>query len=363
MLIKSRPEKLSNAERNKEKTLRTLQWLLEFRISSIEILSATLGLEPNGASRFFKHLIDQHLIERVKATYCDKRDLVILGYRAATYLEGDTRDFTSDIAKARRMKSKDDLNHHLEVQKAVLRLLPQAMEVISEFNIELEGKRPDALVLIGNSVLAMEMEKTHKSKKTVHLIFQQYLKLISSGHVACVYFFFSKKEDRERYQRYFAEEDWNEAYINTKKKLTKLTGNTIHIAADHWIRKKRVFFFDSPPEEPPRIFKLEEACQPKASYTTSYRERIEEGYLDERAKKSKERREEAEDQAKKERAREERLRLERSRKVRELMSRITESEKQDAEQRAKLWASGSYVSETPKLRGELDALLSVVLPV
>ncbi len=368
MLIKIRPVNLSNIERSKEKTTLILQWLLNYRISSIEILAAVIGLAPNGASRFFKKLIKEKLIEPIMPINYPRRGLVILGTRAAAYLEDDTRDFTADILKGRRMATKEGIHHSLQIQKAVLKHLPSAMEVVSEFDLQISGKRPDALVFKEKATFAIELEHTIKFKKTVHLIFQQYIDMIESRQVDVVIFYFSVVKHREDYERYFKEEDWNEAKIDKKKKTTKLTGSMIHIPQDHWIRK-RVLFRDLPPREPAKIFKMEEACKPKPSFTMSYKERLEEGEFQNRAEKARKKREiyaeieekkRLEEEAGYERKRknEEQLRLERNQKIKDLQHQLAESKKADSKPSS--WLPG-YVSKTQEIQNELNKWLDCLI--
>lgn len=365
MLIKSRPADLTNVARNKEKTRLVLEWLLEHRFSSIEFLAATLGLEPNGVSRFINQLKEDGLIESLNPKKYKKRGLVILGPRAARFLEGETRDFTADITKGRRMEYNAELHHALQIQKALLKYLPTALEIISEYNIKKMIKRPDALVFQENSLIAIEFEDSGKFRKTTQLIFQVYIDMIKSGQVSEVHFHFSNVKTCENYKKWFNEIDWFEGEIRTKKKTSKLTGSTLYTPADHWIRD-RFKFIETLSDDLPEIFSFEDATKPKPTFVLSYKEREEEERYKILAESAQRRRDlyaslseqkslENVAEQDKEHRRMERLRFERSERIKSLMGQLEESKIRDSKPSA--WLPG-YVSKTDEIQNELNKYLS-----
>lgn len=366
MLIKSRPAKLTNAERNIEKTRLVLEQLHEWGVSNLEMLAARIGLKPNGATRFFKKLLDQRLIERLNHATCNKRDLVVLGPAAANFLEGETRDFTSEIMRGRRLKRKQLIQHDLEAQKAVLSMMPHIIEVISEYNWPGKGKRPDAVVFgPKGGKAAVELEFTRKGDNSIYFLLHQYVELLGKDEFESVYFFFSFEEDKKYYEDLFNEELWPKVHLIVKKRVTKATGDLMKIGADHPLRK-RFFFRSLPLKDAPRLFKMEEAVKPKPFYEKGYIQRIEENWLErlreiEKEKRDRldeiERKREQENQhrAEVEAAREEKLRAERSETVKQLRLQIEESEK--ADKSLSSWIPG-YQSKTESLKKELSEYLA-----
>ena len=306
MLIKARALNLNNIERGKEKTFLVLLWVLELRVASMEVLAARLGLSPNQSTRFFKKLLAGNILERTKVAHSYKRDLVILGPQAYKMLESSNIDYATELTRVRRYTQSKTIQHDFEVQKAALKMLPRAMEMISHFNIRTTEKKPDLLVFRWNPstervvVVAVEMEKSGKNPDGRYWMFKKYRELIGAGVFDEVRFFFSNPDNMRDYIASFSKEAWPatvEKEIRTKKgtKIVPATG-FIHVKKDDPIRS--LFSFELLlPEEAPAIFSLEEAAKIDRYFPTPYLERLRERELeplrDAAQQKEKERDEEA----------------------------------------------------------------------
>lgn len=309
MLITPRPANLRFKQRGQEKTQIILAWLLEFRVSSLEILSARIGLAPTSSTRFFTMLLSRNIIERIKVHGSDKRDLVILGPQGHKILGTSNIESAAELNRVRKYTKKKTVSHDLEAQKAVLKLLWQTMEVVSDFNIKIDGKTPDALLFRWNSKtekvqkVAVEMEKTAKGSKAIYAFFNAYLDLIEKDEVSDVAIFFSHEDDLETYRRYFDREMW--PTLGKKRIKNDLVPTTVMktVAKDARVRS-RFKFQVLPPEEAPAIFLLARAEKLERVFICPYLERLKDKEREplikkaiEEEKKRQEQKEESERQA------------------------------------------------------------------
>lgn len=278
MLITPRPLNLTSKERGKEKTKIILSWLLEFRVSSLQILSARIGLPPTSTTRFFKLLLERNIIERIKVFNSDRRDLVILGTEGHKILGTSSLESAAEINRVRKYTKKKTIAHDLEAQKAVLKLLWQTMEVVSDFNVKINKKTPDALLYRWNSdakqvrACAVEMEKTAKGSKAIYFFFNTYLEILDSGEITDVYVFFSHEDDLKTYRRYFDRELWPTTGHKRLKRNIVPTTVMKTVAKDDW-RRARFKFAILAPQEEPAIFSLDKASKLERILQVPYLER------------------------------------------------------------------------------------------
>jgi DNA-binding Lrp family transcriptional regulator len=270
---------LKNKDRNKEKIDLTLSWTLEWRVSSLDIIAARLGLTPNHCTRFFKKLLQRNILERIKVQFSDKRDLVILGPEGHKILGTSSIAYAAELTRVRRYTKKRTINHDLEAQKAALKMLPGALEIISDFNIQLMEKKPDILVFQYDPIkeaslkIAVEMEKTAKDAKNMYWVFNKYLELLERKEFDRVKFFFSHDDDMNLYVRYFERDMWPTTGSTVIKGKSLPTTVMKTVATTHPLR--RCFSFELlKPDEDPSIFTVEEASKLKRYFVRSYFERM-----------------------------------------------------------------------------------------
>ena len=279
MLIKPRPLEMKNKDRGKEKIQLVLTWLLEWRVSSIEMTAARIGLTPTACTRFFKKLLARNIIERIKVIDCDKRDLIILGPKGHKMLGTSDIAYAAEINRVRKYTKKQTIKHDLSAQKIALKMLPGAMEIISDFNVKLEEKKPDVLVYRWNAareeadIVAVEMEATAKDRDGIFFMLHTYLKLIEEKKVDEVRFYFLTKDDMAKYLRYFNRDMWPTTGKKQIKRTTVPTTVMKSVAEDDWRRKK--FSFELlDPEELPVIFPISEAAKLPRWFLIPYVDRM-----------------------------------------------------------------------------------------
>jgi hypothetical protein len=269
MLIRVRLKNLTNAARRDEKKRIVVNWLLNNQVASIETLAAVLGLAANANNRFFAELIEEGVLERLRNTRWDKRDLVILGPQAAGYIDRESSDFTADLMKARKLKNKKYLAHDVEAQKVALHYLPIAIEIVAEHRIVEMPKKPDMIVFDEDGdQYAIEYESTAKSPATTYYIFHQYRDMIKKGMFVKVDFWFDDQTTLNSYKKYFDREYWPEVSYDKKKRTSKTLPEKVRILANDHVRGRVTFnLIDL---KKPRIFSLDEACRPKKRFNHSY---------------------------------------------------------------------------------------------
>jgi hypothetical protein len=187
--------------------------------------------------------------------------------------------YAAEINRVRKYTKKKTVTHDLESQKAALKLLPGAMEIVSDFNIKMNKKTPDALVFRWSRKtekvwrVAVEMEKTAKGSKAIFAMLDTYLEIIGNKEIDEVRFFFSHEDDLKTYRRYFDREMWT--YTGSKKIGDKVFPTTLvqTIAKDDW-RRARFVFEHLDPDAPPTIFPLPKAANSRPTLMLPYQERL-----------------------------------------------------------------------------------------
>lgn len=340
MILPPRPTGLSSKDRSKEKTVLVLEWLIEFRISTLDILSALIGhKKPKASSRFFQILFSKQYIIRVKSPTCERRNLVVIGPAGARYIDGPHRDRSREVTRAIRIIKKEHLTHDLEVQKSCLKLVARAVEIVESRNIEMVGIRPDALVWLGSSKLphAIEYERWKKNYHDMYKVFLNYLDLIKDNRLAAVVLYFANEDDMNIYKNAFNETYW--PYFEYDKKGERIYPEVLHnVPTDHPVRKRFHFVLQKVSQKA-HVVATEESSKPKTVPLLGYKDRILEESRIRRVEEDQQERREREERerealfAAEQKAANERLKeLERKerRRIKTFETKLAELKKQDA---------------------------------
>jgi hypothetical protein len=273
MLIISRDQNLSNIARREEKTKLAVGWLLEWRVSTVEIISAVIGVEASSTHRFFEFLLENGYVQWLNHKTFKQKKLLVLGPQAASFINAHLHNQEAEITKAKRLAKKENIGHDLQVQAVALELLSQSIEILSEYSIEGWTKVPDILSFsTKGKAVAMEIEKTRKSPLSIYHMFHQYLDMIDSGEISMINFVHSNEDDQKYYKKLFDQESWPVIDFDKKKRKANSKGEWKKIPANDPIRKHFGFFFRDP-ERDLKIFKMEEASKPKPYFSQSFKER------------------------------------------------------------------------------------------
>jgi hypothetical protein len=203
-------------------------------------------------------------------------------------LETKGLDHAIELTRVKRYTQKKTIQHDLEAQKAALKMLHGAMEIISEFNIKTKEKKPDVLAFLWDDALqkpvtvAVEMEKSGKNSDGRYWMFKKYRELIEQREFDKVRFFFSNEQNMRDYISSFEKEEWPatvQKEIRTKKGTKTVPASSfVHVKKSDPIRTRFSFEFLNP-AEPPAIFPLKEAAKLARILQSPYLERHREDEL------------------------------------------------------------------------------------
>ena len=210
-----------------EKTLLVLDWLLEFRWSSFELLATRLGMRSKTSYKFFRALVEEGLIQIFKSVPANIARCFLLTRRGATQLQDAGRDISHAHTSLAGVTHDATIGHDLDVQAAVLRRQHQYDAVIWKPHISLPEpfEKPDVLLRSPQGAwVALDYERQRKDDSRIYIAFRNHAEAIMNQHYRGVHLLFDRPADLERYRTLFDAEAWPEYDFNRKKgKITALT--------------------------------------------------------------------------------------------------------------------------------------------
>ena len=211
-------EDITNFELRDQRYTLVLQWLQEFRYSSLPILANLLDLSEVNAGktwRIFNNMLERKLVQRVRNEYGDIEPLVMADKGGKVWLElrgVDASELATWPAPLERLRT---VAHDLSVQRAVLARRDRYSQVTSEKNLAAaEGGeriiRPDAVLTDerDGSHIAFEYELTRKNHGRVYQSFQAHALNIEHGRYDGVVFLFATEASRKVYEGLFKAPKW-----------------------------------------------------------------------------------------------------------------------------------------------------------
>ena len=221
-----------------------LDWLLEFRFSSVELLSKRLGSNKINLNRFFNQLIDEGVIQQFKNVNTKNERYIMLTSIGVSYLEAYGRDISRAVTRVQLLGKYAQILHDISVQYAVLERLELYDEVIADRNIALDAfnDRPDALLhSIKGYYIALEFERWRKSTNRIFYSFHNHAQSIIHKRYSAVVFLFDGETDRAYYEKLFVQNEW-ECYRKNKKNL-KFERTGMKFKPDDYIGLRQCFKF------------------------------------------------------------------------------------------------------------------------
>lgn len=235
-----------------ENTLLVLNWLLEFQVSSFELLARRLGKKTKTSYKLFRALLEDEVIQPYTKVRAHVARCFLLTRRGATQLHHAGRDI-SDAATSPASVSDDfDLVHALAVQAVVLPRLPQYDEVIWKYHIILPElfEKPDVLLRSPQGTwVALDYERPGKDHKRIYMSFRDHAEAIMAKHYRGVYLLFGQQADLERYRTLFDAEAWPEYAYN--RKARKITALSTTFKPDTVPNLRQCFIFTLEDDDPP----------------------------------------------------------------------------------------------------------------
>lgn len=230
-----------------EKTRLILDWLLEFRFSSIDILAARIGQTPTNANRFFNGLLNDGVIQSFKNVHTKNQRYVMIASAGVSYLEALGRDVSNAVTRVANIGRYSQIIHDLSVQAVVLPRLTSYQEVIWDRHITFatQHDRPDAILRAEKSGSdfwsAIEFERWRKDKKRIFMSFINHAKHFEKKHYAGVYYVFQTEADCSYYKKLFEEKEWPQYERKSKSgQIKSLESNFIPDTVTN-LRKRYVF--------------------------------------------------------------------------------------------------------------------------
>ena len=210
-----------------EKILLVLDWLLEFRWSSFELLATRLDMRSKTSYKFFRALVEEGLIQIFKSVPAKIARCFLLTRRGATQLQDAGRDISHAHTSLAGVTHDATIGHDLDVQAAVLRRRHQYDAVIWKPHITLPEpfEKPDVLLRSPQGAwVALDYERQRKDDSRIYIAFRNHAEAIMNQHYRGVHLLFDRPADLERYRTLFDAEAWPEYDFNRKKgKITALT--------------------------------------------------------------------------------------------------------------------------------------------
>lgn len=213
MLIKNRDRTLKAplAIRD-DKTLLVLDWLLEFRFSTVEILSERIESNSVNSNRFFNRLEAVGFVKFFSNVHTSGKRFIMLTTSGASFLEGHGRDISRANTRVHNLGKYSQVVHDISVQKLVLLHIQEYEEVVWDRHIEMpEGlDRPDFILRpVGRDYwVAFEFERWRKERKRIYYSLNNHASALRSGVYRGVYFVFQEPTDRVYYEKCYEEAEW-----------------------------------------------------------------------------------------------------------------------------------------------------------
>lgn len=250
MIVESRNPDLKYPRHiREEKVMLVLDWLLEFRFSSIPILAARLGQTPVNANRFFRRMLDDGLIQAFANVHTKHYRYVMLTAAGVSYLEAEGRDVSKAITRTARLGRYSRIIHDLSVQACLVRNLDEYAEVIYERNLDYDTQeRPDAVVVSkqhGYSI-AIEFERWRKDRKRILQVLLSHADNLIKKRYSGVYYYFEHEADRAHYKKIFDQPIWP-AYKKESRSGKVVKTNRADFKPDEVQNLRRVFLFRHAP--------------------------------------------------------------------------------------------------------------------
>lgn len=188
-----------------------LDWLLEFRFSSFEVLASRLDLKVSSCLRFFGQLIQDGTLQEFRNVHTRGTRYVMLTRTSLSFLEADGRDVSKAVVRSDRLGRHATIIHDLAVQYAALAVIKEfeCDEVVWDRNIDYDGERPDLLFHSPKGYwAALEYERWKKKDAQIYRIFQFHARSLVEKRYSAIFYYFDKMADKKIYESLFNKEEW-----------------------------------------------------------------------------------------------------------------------------------------------------------
>lgn len=195
------------AERIELKKQQLLSWLVDFTWTTPAIAGEVMGLSSRGSiNKSLRQFEELDLIKSASLELVYARDLRIIGITSNGLLWCDGRDDALEKATFEISRvALSTANHRLDVQKCRLKVKEvEELQWVAENNYPKSLQyRPDAIITTPTNSIALELERTAKTRKRYQQIIVQHLKQINQGAYEQVHYVSTIEGFAERLERLF----------------------------------------------------------------------------------------------------------------------------------------------------------------
>lgn len=189
------------------KKQRLLSWLVDFTWTTPAIAGEVMGISSRGAiNKTLKQFESLDLIKSAHLELAYVRHLRIIGItpNGLLWCDGHENPLEKSIFEASRV-AHSTANHRLDVQQCRLKVKEvEGLQWIAENNYPRSLLyRPDAIINTPNKNIALELERTAKTRKRYQQIIVQHLKQINQGAYEQVHYVSTIDGFAERLERLF----------------------------------------------------------------------------------------------------------------------------------------------------------------
>jgi hypothetical protein len=198
------------AERQKRiehKKQSLLTWLVDFTWTTPEIAGQVMGLSTRaGINKTLKRLRSEELIKESSITLADNRGLRVIGITPNGLLWCDNHpNAAGKTSFDPKRVAQSTIIHRLDVQRCRIKIGASGTKWIAENNYpESIVYRPDAILRVGDSSVALELERTAKTRKRYQNIITQHLRQIHNGSYQYVHYVSTVPGFARRLERLFS---------------------------------------------------------------------------------------------------------------------------------------------------------------
>lgn len=193
-------------KRIEEKKQALLSWLADFTWTTPELAGQVMGLNARaGINKTLKRLQAEQLIKEAFITLADKRDLRVIGITPNGLLWCDNSPTAIDkVSFDPNRVALSTIIHRLDVQRCRIKIGNHGSKWISENSYPKHVTyRPDAIFQTSGKTIALELERTAKTKKRYQQIIVQHLRQINQGIYEQVHYVSTTEGFAERLERLF----------------------------------------------------------------------------------------------------------------------------------------------------------------
>lgn len=249
MIIEHRDDSLSYPKAIREEKVRlVLDWLLEFRFSSIDLLSSRLEQPKVNTNRFFNDLISSGLIQIFKNVHTKNERYVMLTTTGLSYLEAYGRDISKATTRVQHLGKYSKIIHDMSVQHSVLNRIHKYDEVIWDRHIDPDdfgSDRPDALLHSAKGHwVALEYERWRKDRKRIFMTYLAHVRAIEKKKYQAVLYDFNSEVDKNHYKDLFNADEWGiYKRLPNSTKIQKDPAGVFHPKEDTQLDLTKIFVF------------------------------------------------------------------------------------------------------------------------